>query len=197
MKEIEIRHFPTLSVRAEGDERIMRGYAAPFNSESVDFGWFKEQIAPGAFARSLKERPDVRALADHDTAKVLARTTNGSLTLREDESGLWTEIAPNGASYSNDVLECVKRGDIDGMSIGFRVVNDKWEVRDGKEFRTLLDVELIEVSVVAFPAYPETSISARSAQAVWEAREKTIRGSTPNARLEHIKRKIALFERIG
>lgn len=197
MKEIEIRHFPTLSVRAEGDDRTLRGYAAPFNSESVDFGWFKEQIAPGAFTRSLRERPDVRALADHDTAKVLARTTNGSLTLREDENGLWAEITPNGASYSNDVYECVKRGDIDGMSIGFRVMDDKWEMRDGKDFRTLLDVELIEVSIVAFPAYPETSISARSAQAVWEARQKVTRGETPNHRLEHIKRRIALYERIG
>lgn len=196
MKDLEYRHFTGLEVRAAEDSRVLRGYAAVFNSESVDFGWFKEQIAPGAFTRTLKEQPDVRALVDHETNKVLARTVSKSLTLREDSTGLLFEMEPSNTTHGNDTLESVKRGDIDGMSIGFRVMSDKWEKRDGKEFRTILDVTLYEISVVPFPAYPETSVSARSALKVWEAHQAEIEARSGGRRSEHLKRRIALFEKL-
>ncbi len=189
---VEIRHFPDLQLRAVDEERKLFGYAAPFNSLSVDFGRFKEVIAPGAFTRTLRERPDVRALVDHDTGKVIGRVGSNSLLLREDDAGLHTEITPIDNTLGNDILASVRRGDIDGMSIGFRVVSDKWEMRDGKELRTLLDVDLLEVSIVAFPAYPETSISARSALAAWEEHQRTT--GQPGRSHAILKRRVALLE---
>lgn len=169
--------------------RKLAGYAAVFDSESVDMIYFKEQIAPGAFTRTLKENGDVRALVNHDTGKVLARTKSGSMTMREDTHGLFVEISPADTSYGRDISELVKRGDVDGMSIGFRVKEDKWSIRDGKDFRTLLDIELHEVSIVAFPAYTTTSISARSAERVY--REYCSRHYITNA----IRRNLVLFEK--
>lgn len=166
-KQIEIRTFtPQIELRADGDAQNIKGYAAVFNSDSVEFktffGDFVEQIRPGAFARTLKQNPDVRALVDHDTGRVIARTKNNTLKLTEDERGLMAEIQPNDTQDGRDIVARVKRGDIDGMSFGFQVVTDKWSMRDGKEFREILDVDLYEVSLVAFPAYPSTSAQVRS-----------------------------------
>lgn len=172
--KLEIRQIPEAEIRAE-DEAKLRGYAAVYNSESVDFGSFREQIAPGAFARTLKQNKDIRALVDHDTGKVIGRTKSGTLSLREDEHGLVTEILPADTTVGRDIMTLVRRGDVDGMSFGFIVKKDKWEKRSGGlVIRTLLDVDLVEVSVVAFPAYPATKVKSRSADAVFEEYQKTL-----------------------
>jgi phage head maturation protease len=77
-------------------------------------------IAPGAFSRSLPEFPDVLALVEHDTNRVLGRTTNGTLKLLEDERGLRVEIDPAPTSYGRDLVELVRRGDVGGMSFRFK-----------------------------------------------------------------------------
>lgn len=143
-----------------GEPLKIRGYAAVFNQLSEELMWFRERIIPGAFKNSLKN--DVRALVSHDSSRILGRTKSGTLTLREDEHGLYTEITPPNTTLGHDTVESIKRGDLDQMSFGFNVVNARWAVEDGKDIRELLEVDLFDVSVVAFPAYPQTEVSVRS-----------------------------------
>lgn len=166
MAEVERRALP-VELRLEGGEaqptKIV-GYAAVYNKLSQDLGGFREQIAPGAFARNL-DGADVRALFNHDPNFVLGRTTAKTLRLSDDDQGLRIEIDPPETSYASDLLESMRRGDISQMSFGFRTLSDDWSLKDGENVRTLRDVELLDVSPVTFPAYPQTSVAMRSLKA--------------------------------
>ncbi len=161
---IEQRTFATCELRAEssGTIRKLTGYAARFNELSEDFGGLRERIAPGAFRDSLNG--DVRALWNHDTNIVLGRTTAGTLKVREDERGLFVEILPPDTEQVRGMLESIRRGDVTQMSIGFRVEDDgeAWSREGDTTIRTLTRLRLYEVSPVAFPAYPTTSVEARN-----------------------------------
>lgn len=150
---------------AEGSPGTLVGYASVFNS-STDIGWFDERVAPGAFTRSLSEGDDVRALFNHDMAQVIGRRSAGTLRLAEDDNGLRIEIDLPDTTVARDLAANIAVGNIDGMSFGFRAREESWELGDertGKrDHRTLLDVDLVEVSAVTFPAYPDTSIAQRS-----------------------------------
>lgn len=169
--EFERRIFQCdgLEVRAlnadDGDDGqvVLAGYAALFGEPSEDLGGFREQIAPGAFAKSLGG--DVRALFNHDSNLILGRTKAKTLTLQEDQRGLSVEITPPDTTAARDLVESIKRGDVDQMSFGFRTIADKWDEVDGKLVRTLIEVRLLDVSPVTFPAYPQTSIAKRSLDA--------------------------------
>ncbi len=140
--------------------RQLVGLAAPFDVVTL-IGEFSERIAPGAFARSLAAGRDVLALADHDAAKVLARTRSGTLTLRETAQGLEYALTLPDTTTGNDIKALAARGDLGGVSMGFRCIRDSWEGTT----RTLHEVELHEVSVVsAWPAYPSTTVALRSLQ---------------------------------
>lgn len=154
--DLERRFAPGATV--EGRQLI--GLAAPYGSETR-ISDFTEIIAPGAFARTLAENRDVLALADHAPDKVLGRTRSGTLTLRETDKGLEYSLTLPETSVGNDIRALAQRGDLGGVSMGFRAVRDSW---DG-ERRTLHEVELHEVSIVqAFPAYGATTVSLRSRQ---------------------------------
>ena len=158
---------------------MITGYAAVYNSDSVDLGYFTEVIRPGAFQRAISERQDVRALLDHDSGKIIARTKAGNLTLSEDNTGLRVQLAPIDTPDGKAAIEWVRSGVVDGFSFGFETISDRWSTRDGKNYRELLDVNLFEVSLVAFPAYPGTSVGIRSedseaVQRVWAHREAEI-----------------------
>ncbi len=147
------------------DGRKLTGYAIVFRSESLDLGGFREIIAPEAVDRALNEGADVRALFDHDSGKVLGRTRAGTLTLRKDSHGLRVVIEPDPEiSYARDVLLSVKRGDYSAMSFGFRAISDSWDYEGKTPIRTVHDMAISEVSVVAFPAYTATEIQARHTQ---------------------------------
>lgn len=169
-KEIRcFSHKMDVETREDGTSSLV-GYAAVFNSPSVEMGWvdtFTESIVPGAFSRTLEKNKDVRALLDHQTGMIIARTKNGTLSLEQDEVGLKVRITPVPTEDGKKAVEWVRSGLVDAMSFGFEAVSDKWGVRNGKQHRELLDVNLFEVSLVAFPAYPATSIGVRSAQCVW------------------------------
>lgn len=144
---------------AEGDSApVIEGYAAVFDSISEDLGGFREIIAPGAFSKTLRE--DVRALWNHDPNHILGRTASGTLELAEDAKGLRVRVTP--PESAGWIMESMRRGDVDQMSFGFRTVSDKWEMKNGEPLRTLLEVRLFDVSVVTFPAYPETDAAVRS-----------------------------------
>jgi HK97 family phage prohead protease len=121
-------------------------------------GRFNEVIAAQAFKRTLQEQPDILALVNHDSSKPIARTTNGSMRLIEDERGLAVEITPIGTTYAADLMEAVRSGVVNAMSFGFNVRADRFEKREGKITRIIEDVDLHEVSIVSFPANPATSI---------------------------------------
>ncbi len=155
----------------------VRGYAAVYSTLSENLGGFREEIAPGTFARVLGKNPDVRLTLNHDHNVVLARTKSGTLRLAADERGLLMDAPelPN-TQAGRDVAEMIRRGDVSQMSFAFRNAVDKWEERaiDGQRVpvRTLTDFDLVDVAVVTYPAYEATSVALRCAR---ESLEKWVR----------------------
>lgn len=150
--------------REDGDNLSIEGYFAVFNSNYDIAPGLSESIAPGAFTNSLSN--DVRALINHDTTLVLGRTKANTLQLKEDSRGLWghIEINPNDSDAMN-LYERVKRGDVDQCSFGFNIRSEDTDIKENGDIHwTIKDVELFEVSCCTFPAYEETSISAREKQ---------------------------------
>lgn len=149
--------------RNDAGQPVMEGYAAVFNSLSQDLGGFKEKIALGAFAAELASEPDVRALFNHDESLILGRTKSKTLTLNEDETGLfWSCVLP-GTTVARDLAESVERGDVDQCSFGFICLEDEWELMaDGTPLRTVKTAALFDVSAVTYPAYEATTVGLRS-----------------------------------
>jgi uncharacterized protein len=170
-------------LRATDDGKLV-GYAAVFGALSEDLGaGLREVIAPGAFTRTLREFPDILALVEHDTGKVLARTTNGTLRIAEDERGLSVEIDPANTSYARDLIELVRRGDVAGMSFRFKPFPGGASLDMGQSppLRTLHSVRLREVTVTVSPAYPDTSVALRDIEA---ARTDQIKNTHRRLRLQ-------------
>lgn len=148
------------------------GHGSVFGQETLigskRFG-FLEEVAPGAFESSLED--DVRFLINHDGLP-LARTTNGTLKLSEDEVGLLSEadLAPTSITRDLDVL--LRREDINQMSFAFTIAGEEWSVIEEGEFegldkRTITKVgRLYDVSVVTYPAYDGTDAGMRCLRAV-------------------------------
>lgn len=179
-------------LRADGDKKVARGYAALFNSEADIGGYFREVIAPGAFTDTLKDG-DIRALIDHDTGRVIGRSTAGTLRLKEDEKGLAVEIDLPDTTDGRDLAVSLERGDISGMSFGFVVTHDEWDETSDPPTRTIHQVNLREVSAVAFPAYGDTEIALRSLDAARQEKRKTWNNSgylIRKAQLDHAQRRI-------
>lgn len=149
--------------RAEqtGEDKFLEGYFSVFGGTYELWPGATESIDPHAFDDALGD--DIRALIDHDTAKVLGRNKSGTLELRVDSRGLWGRIKVNQSDTdAMNLYSRVERGDIDGCSFGFQVLDEETEYReDGTVHWTIKRVKLFEVSVCTFPAYQDTSISAR------------------------------------
>jgi HK97 family phage prohead protease len=155
---VEVEKF---EIREDGDGMRLEGYAALFNSRSENLGGFTETIAPGAFRASLKARNDIKLLWNHETGSVLGSTRAGTLQLTEDDRGLRVSATLPNTSHGRDARELISRGDVTGFSFGFSMPargGDSWNA-EGTE-RVLKSVRLFEVSLVAFPAYPETNGTA-------------------------------------
>ena len=159
----------------------LSGRAAAFNKTTQiggdKFG-FREKISPGAFKKSVKER-DIVLLDSHNSEKPLARTSAGNLSLRETKDGLDWDANPPETSYANDVRLNADAGNYGGCSFGFEVVRDSWKRGENGDLdeRTLEEVKLHEISIVAFPAYGDgvTSVSARDqVKAAQESRERAL-----------------------
>lgn len=157
-------------LRATDGGKTAAGYAALFNSRTQIGDWFEEVISPGAFAEAITG--DIRALIDHDTGRVIGRSSAGTLRLSEDDRGLFVEIDLPDTTDGRDLAVQLERGDITGMSFGFRVTKEEWDETGAMPVRTIKVVELFEVSAVAFPAYADTSIALRSLERVKREREQ-------------------------
>ena len=160
-------------LRAEklGDQMVLEGYAARFNSPSKDLGGFRETIAPGAFKRALAQNDDVFCLFNHSADKVLGRTSSGTLSVNEDDKGLHfrCQLDPN-QQWHRDLHSAVARGDLRECSFAFTPNGpdgEDWQnVKDERGnwsiSRMLKDVNLFDASVVTHPAYDNTSVQARA-----------------------------------
>jgi len=174
MEDIEIRTKDTRFVRTRPEDfktrdddgnPVIEGYFAVFNSNYELWEGASESIAPTAFDNTLSG--DIRALINHDTTLVIGRTTNGTLELKVDSRGLWGRIKINPKDQdAMNIHARVERGDVTQCSFGFFIREEETEfLPDGSVHWTLTDVELFEVSCCTFPAYEETSISARQRDA--------------------------------
>lgn len=134
------------------------GHAVVFNVRSRDLGGFYEVVRPQAVDRALRADARVIALYNHDTAKVLAHTPK-TLTLTKDSRGLAFSMTLPGTTDGRDVLELVERGDVQGASFGFHTIKDAWHTDGGVKIRELLDIEIAEITLTAFPAYSQTDVT--------------------------------------
>lgn len=150
---------------SEDGTKTVSGYAVKWEKKSQTLGvWyrFKEQFKKGAFIETLSD-DDQRALWSHDTSQVLGRTKNGTLRLSEDDIGLRFELDLPNTTLGKDVYETIKRGDVDGVSFGFKMVKEEWdESNPDNIIRSVTKAKLLEISPVAFPAYPDSTVSARN-----------------------------------
>mgnify|MGYP001305454619 CR=1 FL=1 len=165
---IERRTFPLTEFRMEekgSDPPKIVGYAAVFNQLSEDLGGFREKIAPGAFKKTIQEA-DIRALWNHNPDYVLGRNKSGTLKLEEDSHGLRYEVRPRRGGWIDDLIESIRRRDIQGNSFSFYVSDggDRWIKRDdGSYLREITRVaEVQDVGPVTLPAYRQTIVVARS-----------------------------------
>ncbi|MDE1494576.1 HK97 family phage prohead protease [Xenorhabdus bovienii] len=161
--------FEIRTASLSASEKKLTGYVVKWNSRShVLWDEFVEQFTPNAFTNSLTNNTDVRALYEHDHMNLLGRTTSGTLKLTEDATGLRFELTPPDTQLGRDVLTLVERGDISGMSFGFRAIKDQWDVGQEPYIRTVLEAELREITITSLPAYPESGveIARRSLNAV-------------------------------
>jgi HK97 family phage prohead protease len=187
----------TVTLRSEGGAPSVSGYASMYNTETVIAGLWREQIAPGAFASALDGSDDVRALFNHDPNILLGRTKSGTLRLSEDKKGLRYDVDLPDTQQARDVRELIKRGDVTGSSFGFTIEEDEWdesEVKRGKlPLLTIRKVSLFDVSPVTYPAYPQTSVSARAkGEAAAEEIRRFLQRQQELGRLELVRARIAI-----
>ena len=165
-------------VRAIPESRYVEGYALVFNSESNDLGGFKEIIDSRAL-EGIVDKSDVLCLLNHNEDKgVLARSNkgNGSLTLEIDTIGLKYSFEAPKTALGDELLEGLRRGDINTSSFAFTVGSDSWEKReDGTYLRTISNIkQLYDVSPVYHAAYNATSVNVRGLDKLKEQEKKEI-----------------------
>ena len=191
-ENIETRVFDSeMRVTVDPNTPKIDGTAAVYNRMSEDLGGFREIIEPGFFENVLKG--DTRALWNHNADLVLGRTKAGTLALEDTERGLDVHILPPDTQTGRDAVTLIKRGDVTQMSFAFRVRQpggDEW-IRDEKtgSIKRILKrggaSELFDVSPVTYPAYPQTSVHARSILA-----GLTEEGQGPDPEDEQLKQQI-------
>jgi HK97 family phage prohead protease len=168
LPEIELRTILTedIEYREDSDNPVIGGYVVRWDKLSEEMFGFREKVSKGAFLKSLSEMR-VLSFWNHNSDMVLGNTENGSLVLQEDERGLKFDLTLPDTSIGRDARALIKRGDVKGMSFGFRTLREQWDEADPKKvIRTLLEVRLYEVSPTPMPAYPQSSVAARSIEDV-------------------------------
>lgn len=143
----------------------MEGYASVFGATADILGLWTEEVKPGAFRKTARDG-DVRLLINHNPDLVLARSKlanrQPSLRLSEDGVGLRVDADMAPTTYAQDLAISMDRGEINQMSIGFRVVKEEWDWDIDPPHRSILEMSLRDASIVTFPAFVETEASLRS-----------------------------------
>jgi HK97 family phage prohead protease len=180
--KFEIRAFTPAEVRTDAEGTKVSGYASVFNQITDIGGYFREVIAPGAFAEAVG-RDDVVFLINHEGLP-LARTRSGTLTLSEDDHGLL--MSSRLESSDPDVMRIVpkmERGDLDKMSFAFWPEVEEWDESGDVPLRTVKKARLYDVSIVTTPAYDGTEIGLRSLDAWRKAQTPAASAENINARM--------------
>ena len=179
----EIRAGTPAKVDTDGDTVKVSGYAAVFEQETDIGGMFREKIARGAFAEAVG-RDDVVFLVNHDGLP-LARTRSGTLTIREDDHGLFIESELDTSDPDvQQIIPKMKRGDLDKMSFAFMPTKQEWDESSDIPLRTVTEAQLFDVSVVTNPAYGGTDIGLRSLEAFRSEKKATADLSAARMRMK-------------
>lgn len=194
MQKIELR-FNEMKLESTDEGLKVSGYVNKTNKWSETLGSrkkFVERILPGTFRKALQNGNEINFLAEHDNAKILASTRNDSLTLREDEQGLFMEATIAPTSWGKDYHTLIKEGIIQNMSFGMKVLKDTWrKLESGLYERSISDLYLAEVSAVRNPAYVQSTISARSINVIEEPTINITEEKTMSNTLEQYRNKLA------
>lgn len=206
-EKLTLRSY-SLELRAtESEEGVIEGVPIVFNQKTRIFDWageYDEIIDRNALdGADLK---DVLLFVNHDMGKIaLARSKNGnenstmSFEIKDDGLHMKASLDIENNAEARSLYSAIKRGDISGMSFAFRIREDNWADIDKKiPTRTIKKISVVhEVSVVNFPAYPQTSVNARSSgeeasySALEEARkayaEETARSKDAQLEVEKLK----------
>jgi hypothetical protein len=173
-REIRVRPLTAEIRTADDGAEYIEGYVVQFGKLSERLWGFYEEVRKGAFTRTLTEQKErIKALWNHNSDLVIGSMRSGSLELYEDEKGLRFRLKPNKSRAGQDAIEMVRAGDVDGVSFGFDVKKQEWdESNPNKVVRTLVDVDLWEISPTPFPAYPDSEVAARSSEGGFNAYEE-------------------------
>jgi HK97 family phage prohead protease len=162
--DIELRTFDITELRVDqtADKKpVIKGCAIVFNKLSEDLGGFREQVDPRSCAGTIKT-DDIRAAFNHDPNFILGRNKAGTLQLEQDDKGIHFAIDPPDTQWCRDLQVSIGRGDINQCSFKFNTIKDSWEnKKDGSAIRTLMEIKLFDISIVTYPAYPQTSVKVR------------------------------------
>ena len=161
--ERRIMAIDDIELRVTDDDKPkITGYAAKFGI-FTDLGYFREKIKRGAFDEALKTS-DIRCLKNHDPNLILGRTTSKTLRLVSNSVGLKFDNDMPDTNAGKDTREEIRRGDISGCSFSFTVDEEDWKYfKDKPSERTIIKVgRLFDVGPVTYPAYPDTTVAARS-----------------------------------
>ncbi|MED5102445.1 HK97 family phage prohead protease [Niallia circulans] len=147
---------------AENGEAFIEGYFAVFNQETELWPGAFEEIAPGAFDNSLRNN-DIMCLDNHDTRVVLGSIGSQTLELKTDSHGLWGRAKIDLEDpFAKSAYRKVQTGKVRGCSFGFMPLKEDVEYReDGTVKWIVREADTMEVSITAFPAYPQTAVAAR------------------------------------
>ena len=194
MNNKEIRAMET--IKAVDDEKmIVEGYALRFNTLSNDLGGFVEEISPEALKEA--DLSDVRCLIDHDSSKVLGRTTSETLELKVDDEGLYFRTQLPNTTYAKDLYENIRLGNINQCSFGFILDEngDEFEKReDGLFKRTLRKIKsLFDVSIVTYPAYNDTQV-APALRSIEQIKEQEVADIKAKEQQEEIRKQTELLK---
>jgi len=171
-REMRVMTPEDVELRIEGGETPkLVGYAAKFDRWSENLGFFREKIQKGAFDDVIDD--DVRALKNHSADHILGRSPK-TLRLSINSVGLRFEIDMPDTTIGRDTLEEVRRGDISGCSFAFVTGEDDWVYKeDGSVDRTVIKLSsLLDIGPVVYPAYPDTTVAARSLDKIRAENEK-------------------------
>lgn len=162
--------FTVVRATDDDDGLTLEGYGAVFNTptriDSMFEGRFDEIIAPGAFAKTIKDKGarGIRLQFDHGAHPLIGSIPLGTITdIHEDGRGLYVSARLSDNWLVQPIRDAIRDGAVDGMSFRFRVVRDEWDETDPDlPVRTLREVELFEVGPVVWPAYDATTVGVRA-----------------------------------
>lgn len=200
MKEIRKFDFEVRAKRDETHGTYLEGTPIVYDAWT-DLGWYDEQIQRGALDNT--DLTDVRFLINHNTDMIpLARSRNNNenstmqMTVDEGGMNIRVNLDVENNSDARSLYSAVERGDIDGMSFMFVVDGELWEEEESDHpRRTITDIEKVfEVSAVTFPAYEQTSISARGLADALESAKASLESVRAEKRaIDDKKRKIRIL----